>query len=140
MRCVVGVLLVSVAVCGCAGRHTIGEGVFGSRPAELAAIQKRRDEARTARTTSTVGLAVGVVASVVGIALLSHGSDVRGRESSADDEDGLGALLGGFLLTGAGVATTIGSGVGLVLSGRRLDEANRDLDRTLRSQGLHLAP
>lgn len=91
----------------------------------------QRDRVQGHRVASGVGLAIGVVAVVAGGFLFAHATDVRSRESSADDEAGLGALLGGTLLLLGGSGLTIGSGVVLAVSNHEhaaIDERIRRLE------------
>jgi hypothetical protein len=87
----------------------------------------QRAETRAKRTTATVGVIAGIAIGVAGGVLLSRAADLRSRESSGDDEDGLVELLGGVLLLPAGVGITVTSGV---LVGVRAAEL-RDLDAAL---------
>ncbi len=126
-RSVVLLGVLAILSSGCIIRQTVRE-PKAPRQAEFEKLQKRRDKARSNRTLSGIGLAAGIVMSAVGIALLAHASDVRGRESSADDEDGIGALLGGMLLTGTGVAASVGSGIGLGVYSHRLNKVEQEIE------------
>ena len=102
----------------------VGVACTQTMPAQptLPELYAKRERASNKRTLSIVGTTLGVVATIAGIALAAHGADVRSRESSADDESGLGALLGGVLLCSGGGVLAIGSGISLVISNRELAE------------------
>lgn len=92
---------------------------------------------------SGVGLAIGIVAAVAGGLLFAHATDVRSRESSAADEEGLGALVGGTLLLVGGSALTIGSGLVLAVSNHAyvtIDERIRRLEGGANGSGFGSVP
>ena len=93
---------------------------------------ERHLEARSDRFAAGVGLGVGAIASVVGFALAARGAEIRGMESSADTESGLGLLLGGTLLGGAGVMVAVGSGIGFGAYSARSRDAKTEVQRACR--------
>lgn len=70
-------------------------------------------DARAGRRMAWVGLGVGTLMAVVGFSLAAHGAEIRSAESSAEDEDGIGEVLGGALLGAAGASTVLASGIAI---------------------------
>jgi hypothetical protein len=99
-------------------------------PGTLRELVARREHVRDHQILFGVGLAAGLVVTVVGVALAAHGVELQGREMTADDEAGIPSLLGGFLLTSTGGLAAIGSGIGLGVSTHersKIDEQIRSL-------------
>ncbi len=94
-----------------------------NRQKEYSRLQKRRDNARTGRTLSTVGLVVGGILTGLGLLVVTSGDG----DSSSDGGTVL-RFMGAMTLF-SGVGTGVGSGLTLYLNSQRLDEVNLEIDK-----------